>query len=148
MPRPCTICTHSDRRAIDAALHGGLSLRTIAVRWSVSKTSLLRHRGTHLRTAPGTSPRPPACAGNAGSPSAPPAAADLPTPETGPAAADLTSPRAPCTAAECLEVLTTRRLYRQVSAQIRALEALSEAEWAERNPHPRAEVLETIRCTR
>src|SRR5262245_15870242 len=53
MPRQCTICCHPNRRAIEAALQGKTSLRTVAVGWSVSKTALLRHRKTHLATVPG-----------------------------------------------------------------------------------------------
>jgi hypothetical protein len=49
MPRVCTICTHPDRPAVEAALRGGTLLRTIAARWSVSKTALLRHRDKHGR---------------------------------------------------------------------------------------------------
>jgi len=52
MPQHCTICHHPDHRAIDDTLAGGTSLRTIAARWAVSKTSLLRHRDTHRPPAP------------------------------------------------------------------------------------------------
>jgi hypothetical protein len=52
MPRTCTICTHTDCPGIEQALSDSLALRTIAARWSVSKTALLRHRDTHLRTVP------------------------------------------------------------------------------------------------
>lgn len=54
MPRACSICTHPDRLAIKVALRGGTPLRTIAARWSVSKTALLRHRDAHLHPAPAT----------------------------------------------------------------------------------------------
>ena len=54
MPRACTLCVHPDRQAIETALHGGPSLRTIAARWSVSKTALLRHRDMHMKPVPGT----------------------------------------------------------------------------------------------
>jgi hypothetical protein len=47
MPRVCSICTHADRRAVEAALHAGTPLRTIAARWSASKPALLRHRDRH-----------------------------------------------------------------------------------------------------
>ena len=64
MPRPCTICIHPDRRAIERALHAGRTLRTTAARWSVSKTALLGYRDTHVPTAPGIphspqAPQPP-----------------------------------------------------------------------------------------
>ncbi len=48
MPRVCTICSHSDRAAIDAALLNGESYRTIAVRYGPSKTALIRHKAEHL----------------------------------------------------------------------------------------------------
>lgn len=44
MGRPCTICTHPDRSALEGLLHGAVSLRTIAAQYAVSKTSLLRHQ--------------------------------------------------------------------------------------------------------
>jgi len=56
MPRLCTICSHEARTAIKDALQSGTSLRTIAGCWSVSKTSLLRHRDAHLSTVPGIPP--------------------------------------------------------------------------------------------
>src|SRR5262252_4292095 len=52
MPRVCTICTHPDRPAVERALRGRTPLRTIATRWSVSKTALLRHRDAHMPRAP------------------------------------------------------------------------------------------------
>ncbi len=50
MPRICSVCTHPDRAAVDAALLAQEPLRTIADRWSVSKTALIRHREDHLPT--------------------------------------------------------------------------------------------------
>jgi len=44
MPPTCTICRHPDGEAIDQAVIAGTPLRTIADRWSVSKTALIRHR--------------------------------------------------------------------------------------------------------
>jgi hypothetical protein len=58
MPRVCTLCIHPDRQAIETALHGGTSLRTIAAAWSVSKTALLRHRDAHGGTAPQPAQQP------------------------------------------------------------------------------------------
>jgi hypothetical protein len=52
MPRECSLCSHPDRRALEQDLRGQDALRTIAARWSVSKTALLRHRGHHLPPAP------------------------------------------------------------------------------------------------
>ena len=51
MARTCTICAHNERNAIDHALVKGTALRTIADHWSVSKTSLIRHKADHLPTA-------------------------------------------------------------------------------------------------
>src|SRR2546428_85915 len=48
MPRQCTICTHPERGVIDQALVAEAPLRTIADRWSVSKTALIRHKADHL----------------------------------------------------------------------------------------------------
>ena len=48
MPRVCTICSHSDRAAIDAALLNGESYRYIATRFNVSTGALQRHRNDHL----------------------------------------------------------------------------------------------------
>jgi hypothetical protein len=47
MPRVCSLCTHPDRPAVEADLAGGTPLRTVAARWGVSKTALLRHRENH-----------------------------------------------------------------------------------------------------
>lgn len=44
MPRTCTLCNHPNHAEIDRALLAGTPLRTIADRWSVSKTALLRHK--------------------------------------------------------------------------------------------------------
>jgi hypothetical protein len=48
VPRTCTICAHRDRDAVDQALVAGETLRTIADRFSVSKTALVRHKENHL----------------------------------------------------------------------------------------------------
>ncbi len=46
--RICTICTHAERSAIDAAIVAGASCRDIAGRYGVSKTAVSRHAGDHL----------------------------------------------------------------------------------------------------
>ena len=46
--RYCTVCTHADCTAINTALADALSLRTIARRYGLSKTAVLRHRDRHL----------------------------------------------------------------------------------------------------
>lgn len=49
MAPKCTICHHPERRDIDAKLlDGSVSLRDIAGRFNVSRTSLSRHRQAHL----------------------------------------------------------------------------------------------------
>ena len=48
MPRTCTICTHKQRPDIDQALVERRPFRTIADRFAVSKTALIRHHDDHL----------------------------------------------------------------------------------------------------
>ena len=48
MPRRCSVCDHDDLAEINSALASKEPLRTIADRWSVSKTALIRHRNLHL----------------------------------------------------------------------------------------------------
>ena len=48
MARRCSVCEHKDVAEINSALALGEPLRTIADRWSVSKTDLMRHRNQHL----------------------------------------------------------------------------------------------------
>ena len=48
MPRSCPICDHEDLDEINAALASNERIRTIAERWSVRKTALMRHRNEHL----------------------------------------------------------------------------------------------------
>lgn len=48
MPRVCTICTHPERAAINAALVAGTPLRNIAERHGVSATALHRHKEEHV----------------------------------------------------------------------------------------------------
>ena len=50
MPRMCTICTHSERDVIDAALLTTEPLRNIAARFGTSATALHRHKAAHLPT--------------------------------------------------------------------------------------------------
>jgi hypothetical protein len=47
VPRRCTICTHPERAALDAALVAGTPLRKIAQRFRASPTALHRHQA-HL----------------------------------------------------------------------------------------------------
>ena len=48
MPRPCSICIHPQRQAIDAALTAGEALRNMAPRFGTSVTALHRHKHEHL----------------------------------------------------------------------------------------------------
>ncbi len=49
MPRRCSICDHPNRTAIDQALVGGSeSLRSIADRYGLTKSAIIRHRDHHL----------------------------------------------------------------------------------------------------
>ncbi len=48
MPRTCSICTHDQRQAIDAALLAGETFRHIASRFGTSTTALQRHKAEHL----------------------------------------------------------------------------------------------------
>ncbi len=48
MTRKCSVCEHDDLAEIEYALASNEALRTIADRWSVSKTDLMRHRNQHL----------------------------------------------------------------------------------------------------
>lgn len=51
MARPCTVCQHPDRDAVDAALIVGEPVRTIAGRFGLSHNAVLRHRDGHLPEA-------------------------------------------------------------------------------------------------
>lgn len=51
MGRPCTICIHDDRDAIDESLVSGKPFRPIAERFSVSVAALSRHRSDHVSAA-------------------------------------------------------------------------------------------------
>lgn len=51
MGRPCSICRHPQRPAIDAALSGGDAFRTVAERFGTSPTALFRHKAEHLPQA-------------------------------------------------------------------------------------------------
>jgi hypothetical protein len=54
MPRRCSICSHHQRRAIDAALTAGESFRHISARFETSTSALNRHKahvGARLKAA-------------------------------------------------------------------------------------------------
>jgi hypothetical protein len=48
MARRCTVCIHDDRPAVDQALVNHRPFRTIADRFGLSKTALIRHHDEHL----------------------------------------------------------------------------------------------------
>lgn len=50
MARPCSVCAHPRLRDINAALIAGEAQRTIADRFSIAKTNLVRHR-PHIQAA-------------------------------------------------------------------------------------------------
>ena len=54
MPRKNTILQHAEKEQIDKALIDGTSLRTIAVRYGLSKTALIRYRDKYLKDVPET----------------------------------------------------------------------------------------------
>lgn len=47
----CTVCAHPERAAIDLALVGGSSERTIAGRYDLTRSSVQRHRSAHIKRA-------------------------------------------------------------------------------------------------
>jgi hypothetical protein len=58
--RPCTICTHNERAAIEAMLQAGQPLRDIAGAYGTSKTALHRHWQLHIAKQPlATGGKPP-----------------------------------------------------------------------------------------
>ena len=48
MPRSCTVCEHPERVAIDRALVGGASNRSLASLHGVSEAAVRRHKANHL----------------------------------------------------------------------------------------------------
>jgi len=48
MARPCTICDHPARTAIDKVLVAGESMRNVAERFAISFAALQRHKANHL----------------------------------------------------------------------------------------------------
>lgn len=51
MARPCSVCSHPERGAIDAALVAGGSFRDIAGQYRISKSALARHKDSHIPSA-------------------------------------------------------------------------------------------------
>ncbi len=48
MAETCSVCAHPKRKAIERAMLGGMSLRTVADQFGPSKTTLIRHRDSHM----------------------------------------------------------------------------------------------------
>jgi len=48
VPRRCTVCEHPDREAIDRALVGDASNRSVASLYDVSEAAVRRHKSNHL----------------------------------------------------------------------------------------------------
>jgi hypothetical protein len=48
MPRTCTICSHPERAAIEAALVAGTPIRDIALRQHVGVMAVHRHKADHI----------------------------------------------------------------------------------------------------
>jgi len=51
MGRSCTICSHSDRLEINAALMAGEPYRNVAKRYEASEQAMYRHKVEHVATA-------------------------------------------------------------------------------------------------
>jgi transposase-like protein len=66
--RPCTICSHPQREAINQALAEGDSFRDVAARYAVSKTAVHRHWQAHIADAPASPPAAPPQAGGTARP--------------------------------------------------------------------------------
>lgn len=49
MPRPCSICSHSDREAIAAALTQATPLRIVSACFEISPAALRRHQQRHMQ---------------------------------------------------------------------------------------------------
>ncbi len=48
MPRSCTVCEHPEKEAMDRALVGGASNRSLASLFGVSEAAVRRHKAKHL----------------------------------------------------------------------------------------------------
>lgn len=48
MPRSCTVCDHPEKDAIDQALVGSASNRSVASLYDVSEAAVRRHKANHL----------------------------------------------------------------------------------------------------
>jgi hypothetical protein len=48
MPRNCSVCSHTEKEAINQALVASIAYRTIADRYGLSHQALMRHKAEHL----------------------------------------------------------------------------------------------------
>lgn len=48
MARPCTVCEHPDRAAIEVGLANRIAARVLALRYGLSQDALARHRSAHM----------------------------------------------------------------------------------------------------
>jgi hypothetical protein len=48
VPRSCTVCEHAEREAIDRAIVGDASNRSVASLYDVSEAAVRRHKANHL----------------------------------------------------------------------------------------------------
>lgn len=101
--RPCAVCTHAERAAIDDAIIAGASFRTIAARYEMSHPAVLRHRNGHMteQLAEAAEQR------QAAEPEPPPAtpSSPSPTPPTTPSPAEPTERNRRADAAEALDIV-------------------------------------------
>lgn len=51
MARPCSVCVHAKRKAIDTALLAGESFRVLSARFKVGVDALRRHKDGHIPAA-------------------------------------------------------------------------------------------------
>jgi hypothetical protein len=47
--RPCSVCDHTERRNLEIALLAGASVREVAQRYHLTKSTVARHQRLHLR---------------------------------------------------------------------------------------------------
>ena len=140
MPRACSICTHPDREAIDAALTGRDAFRNLAPRFGTSVTALHRHKHAHLlrhggRAAACTPVPPAAIQAHPGVLQAPrvpqaPRQAPVPTPcagcETSQTAADIAGLLGVDALPQCTLCRLVGRLWEDIAAQMLLQQCLPE----------------------
>lgn len=48
MARPCTVCEHPDRAAVEIGLANGIAARVLALRYGLAPDALARHKRNHM----------------------------------------------------------------------------------------------------